>query len=161
MPGRSNRISVARYWSPKPWRATTTGLYQCPTRRGTLRQMIGSRKMVPSRMLRMVPFGLFHICLRLNSFTRASSGVIVAHFTATPYFFVASAESTVTRSAVASRFWIPRSKYFRSTSRYGRISFSRILRQMMRVISSPSISTIGFLTLIRAIAASSAYQFLR
>jgi hypothetical protein len=28
--------------------------------------------------------------------TRASSGVIVAHLTATPYFFVASAESIVT-----------------------------------------------------------------
>jgi len=33
----------------------------------------------PLRMLRMVPFGLRHICFRLNSFTRASSGVMVAH----------------------------------------------------------------------------------
>ena len=30
-----------------------------------------------------VPFGLFHICLSLNSSTRASSGVMVAHFTPT------------------------------------------------------------------------------
>ena len=41
--------------------------------------------MVPSRMLRMVPFGLRHIALRLNSRTLASSGVMVAHFTPTPY----------------------------------------------------------------------------
>ena len=51
--------------------------------------MIGSRKITPPRMLRIVPFGLFHIFLRPNSFTRASSGVMVAHFTATPYFLVA------------------------------------------------------------------------
>jgi hypothetical protein len=47
--------------------------------------MIGSRKMVPSRMLRCVPFGLRYIRFRLNSVTRASSGVMVAHFTPTPY----------------------------------------------------------------------------
>ena len=87
--------SWARYWSPKPWRATTTGLSQCGTRRGTLRQMIGSRKIVPSRMLRMVPFGDRHICFSPNSLTRASSGVMVAHFTATPYCRVALAESMV------------------------------------------------------------------
>ncbi len=57
----------------------------------------------------MVPFGLFHISLRLNSFTRASSGVMVAHFTATPTFLVISAESMVTWSLVASRFSMPRS----------------------------------------------------
>ena len=56
---------------------------------GHVVQMIGSRKMVPSRMLRMVPLGDCHIFLRLNSFTRASSGVMVAHFTATPYCLVA------------------------------------------------------------------------
>src|SRR5215470_13134778 len=43
---------------------------------------------------------------------------------------------------------MPRSKYLRSISRYGRISLSLMKRQMMRVISSPSISTMGFLTLI-------------
>jgi hypothetical protein len=72
---------------------------------------IGSRKTVPFRMLRMVPLGLFHISLRLNSatfpadvqhlsmsggaragghrvlpFTRCSSGVIVAHLMPTLYF---------------------------------------------------------------------------
>ena len=44
----------------------------------------------------IVPLGDFHISLRLNSLTRASSGVIVAHLTATPYCFVAFAESIVT-----------------------------------------------------------------
>ena len=77
--------------------------------RGTFWQMMGSRKMVPSRILRMVPLGLFHIFLRPNSFTRASSGVMVAHLTATPYFCVALAESMVIWSSVSSRFSIERS----------------------------------------------------
>ena len=74
----------------------TIGCVQPGTRRGTFLQMMGSRKMTPPRMLRMVPLGDFHISLRLNSFTRASSGVMVAHLTATPCFFVALAASTVT-----------------------------------------------------------------
>ena len=57
----------------------------------------------------MVPLGDFHIFLRLNSFTRASSGVMVAHFTPTPYCLIASAASTVTWSSVASRCSMPRS----------------------------------------------------
>jgi hypothetical protein len=60
-------------------------------------------------MLRMVPFGLRHISLRPNSSTRASSGVIVAHFTPTPCFLMALAASIVTWSSVASRFSMPRS----------------------------------------------------
>jgi len=99
-------------------------------------------------MLRIVPFGDFHISFSLNSATRASSGVIVAHLTPTPYCLTAFAASTVTRSFVASRCSIPRSKYFSSTSRYGTISLSLMNFQMMRVISSPSISTTGFFTLI-------------
>ena len=54
-------------------------------RRGTLWMTIGSRKTTPPRMLRIVPLGDFHIFRRLNSSTRASSGVMVAHLTATPY----------------------------------------------------------------------------
>ena len=57
----------------------TMGLFQVVTKRGTLAQMMGSRKTVPSKMLRIVPLGDFHICFRLNSFTRFSSGVMVAH----------------------------------------------------------------------------------
>ena len=41
----------------------------------------------------MVPFGDFHICLRPNSLTRASSGVMVAHLTPTPYCLIAFAAS--------------------------------------------------------------------
>src|SRR5580700_9438375 len=54
------------------------GLVQPGTSRGTLRQMIGSRKIVPPRMLRIVPLGDGYIALRLNSLTLASSAVIVA-----------------------------------------------------------------------------------
>ncbi len=86
------------------------GLVQPGTRRGTFLQMIGSRKITPPRMLRMVPLGDFHICLRPNSFTRPSSGVMVAHFTATPCFLVASAASMVIWSSVSSRFSTERSK---------------------------------------------------
>src|SRR5258706_236745 len=110
--------------------------------------MIGWGKIVPSRMLGIVPLGDRHICLRWNSLTRASSGVIVAHFTATPYWRVAFAESIVIWSPVISRDSMLRSKYFRSMSRYGRMRVSRIFCQMMRVISSPSISTTGVFTLI-------------
>src|SRR5512139_276690 len=46
---------------------------------------------------------------------------------------------------------MPRSKYLRSMSRYGRMRVSRIFCQMIRVISSPSISTTGFFTVILAI----------
>ena len=85
------------------------GLVQPGTRRGTFLQMIGSRKITPPRMLRMVPFGDRHIFFRLNSFTRPSSGVMVAHFTATPTFLVLLAASMVIWSLVSSRFWTLRS----------------------------------------------------
>ena len=85
------------------------GLVQPGTSRGMLLMMIGSRKITPPRMLRIVPFGLRHISLRPNSSTRASSGVIVAHFTPTPCSLMAFAASTVTWSSVASRCSTPRS----------------------------------------------------
>ena len=98
----------------------------------------------------MVPFGDFHICLRPNSFTRASSGVMVAHLTPTPTFLMALAASMVTWSSVLSRYSIPRSKYISSISRNGLISLSLMYCQMIRVISSPSSSTTGLVTLIFA-----------
>src|SRR3954468_21004390 len=122
------------------------------TSRGMFEMTIGSRKITPPRMLRIVPLGERYIRLRSNSSTRASSGVIVAHFTPTPYCLIALAASTVIWSSVASRDSMPRSKYFSSTSRYGRISWSLMNDQMMRVISSPSSSTTGFFTLILAMA---------
>ena len=72
------------------------GLVQPGTSRGMFEMMIGSRKMTPPRMFRMVPLGDFHIFFRPNSSTLASSGVMVAHFTPTPYFWIAWAESIVT-----------------------------------------------------------------
>src|SRR4051795_6619316 len=126
------------------------GLVQPGTRRGTFLQMIGSRKITPPRMLRMVPFGDFHISFRPNSFTRASSGVMVAHLTPTPTFLMALAASTVTWSLVLSRYSIPRSKYIRLISRNGLTSLSLMYCQMIRVISSPSSSTTGLVTLIFA-----------
>ena len=101
--------SVARYWSPKAWRPMQMGAVQLGTRRGTLLITMGSRKTVPSRMLRMVPLGDFHICFRPNSATRSSSGVMVAHLMPTPYCLMALAESMVTWSLVSSRYSMPRS----------------------------------------------------
>ena len=71
--------------------------------------MIGARNTVPSRIALIVPLGLLYIALRSYSVILAALGVIVAHFTATPYFFVASAESTVTLSSVSLRCLRPRS----------------------------------------------------
>jgi len=87
----------------------TIGLVHPGTSRGTLEMTIGSRKMTPPRMLRMVPFGEGYIRLSPNSATRASSGVMVAHLTPTPYCWIACAASTVTWSSVASRCSMPRS----------------------------------------------------
>ena len=56
---------------------------------------IGVLKTVPSRIALIVPLGDFHISLRLYSGILAALGVIVAHLTATPYFFVASRIQTV------------------------------------------------------------------
>ena len=60
-------MSVALYWSPKAWRPITIGLVQPGTRRGTLEITIGSRKITPPRMLRIVPFGERYISFRPNS----------------------------------------------------------------------------------------------
>src|SRR5699024_2534524 len=100
---------VALYWSPKACLPTIIGLVHPGTNLGTLEQIIGSRKITPPKILRIVPFGDFHISFKLNSLTRASSGVIVAHFTPTPYFWIALAASVVTVSLVASRFCMDKS----------------------------------------------------
>ena len=88
----------------------TIGCFQLATIFGTLLHRIGSRKTVPPRMLRIVPFGDFHISFSLNSSTRPSSAVMVAHFTPTPNCLIASAESIVIWSLVASRSSMRRSK---------------------------------------------------
>ena len=85
------------------------GSVQPGTNRGTVEITMGSRNTTPPRMLRMVPFGDRHIFFSPNSSTRASSGVMVAHLTPTPYRLIAFAASTVTWSSVASRFSMDRS----------------------------------------------------
>ncbi len=109
MPGPGTTKSLALYWSACAWRPMMIGLVQVGTSRGMLEMTIGSRKMTPPRMLRMVPFGDRHIFFRPNSATRASSGVIVAHLTPTPCFLIALAASIVTWSSVASRCCTERS----------------------------------------------------
>ena len=105
---------------------------------------MGVRNTVPSSMARMVPLGLFHICFRSYSSTRAAFGVMVAHFTATPVLLgglggldgdlvvggvaVLEAQVVVLGLQVDDR---------------DRSASSLIICQMMRVISSPSISTSG------------------
>ena len=79
----------------------TTGLMQL--------MRMGARNTVPSSTARMVPLGLFHISCRSYSVMRWALGVMVAHFTDTPYFLLASAASMVTWSPVASRLGSPRS----------------------------------------------------
>ncbi len=71
--------------------------------------MMGLRKTVPSRIDRIVPFGDGHAFLSPYSATRAASGVMVAHFTPTPYSLMAFAASTVTASSVSSRLFKPKS----------------------------------------------------
>ena len=110
VPSPGTLRSVARYWSPNAWRPITIGFVQPGTSRGMLLITIGSRKMTPPKMLRMVPFGDFHIFFSPNSSTRASSGVMVAHLTPTPCFLIAFAASIVIWSSVASRASMPRSK---------------------------------------------------
>src|SRR5208282_4746812 len=117
------------------------GFFQVLTPGGTFLTIIGLRKIVPSRMALSVPFGLGHSLLRLYSLILSLFGVIVAHLTPNPYFWMASAASWVTESLVLSRFFNPRSKYSIFMSRYGRRSFSLTSCHMTLVISSPSSST--------------------
>ena len=65
------------------------GWVQPGTNLGTFLQMMGSLKTVPFKIFLIVPLGDFHIFFSLNSSTLSSSGVIVAHFTPTLYFFMA------------------------------------------------------------------------
>ena len=71
--------------------------------------MIGSLNTVPPIIFLIVPLGDRHIFFKLNSFTRASSGVIVAHLIPTPFFLMAFAQSIVIWSSVSSLLFIPRS----------------------------------------------------
>ena len=70
---------------------------------------MGSLKTVPPIIFLIVPFGDLHIFFKLNSSTRASSGVMVAHLIPTPIFLIALAESIVIWSSVSSLLFIPKS----------------------------------------------------
>ena len=86
------------------------GFFQFFTTGFTASMQMGVRNTVPSRMERMVPLGDFHISVSWGySFMRCLLGVMVAHLTATPYFLVALAASTVTWSWVSLRCSSPRS----------------------------------------------------
>lgn len=124
------------------------GFFQVGTSLGMFFIMIGSLKTVPPIWFLIVPLGDFHIFLRANSLTLASSGVMVAHLMPTLHSTIAWAASRVTLSSVSSLFFIPRSKYLIGRSKKGRINLSLIIFQITRVISSPSSSAIGFVTLI-------------
>ena len=87
--------SVALYWSPNACLPMITGSVHDGTNLGTFLQIMGSLNTVPPMIFLIVPFGDLHIFFRLNSFTRASSGVIVAHLIPTPFFLIALAQSMV------------------------------------------------------------------
>ena len=74
----------------------TMGEVQPGTSLGIFLIMIGSRKTVPFSSFLIVPFGDLYMALRLNSRTRASSGVIVAHLMPTLQALIALAASRVT-----------------------------------------------------------------
>lgn len=90
---------------------------------------IGSLNTVPSNIFLIVPLGDFHIYFKLNSFTLALSGVIVAHLTPTLCFNIAFEQSIVTWSFVASRFWIERSKYSVFKSTYGKMCWNKAINK--------------------------------
>jgi hypothetical protein len=54
-------------WSACAWRPTTIGFVHPGTNFGTFLHKIGARNTVPPSMLRIVPFGLFHIFFKPNS----------------------------------------------------------------------------------------------
>ena len=85
------------------------GLFQFFTQGSIPFTKIGVRKTVPSKQERMVALGLLYISFKSYSLTLAAFGVIVAHFTPTLYFFIASAAAKVTSSFVSSLYFNPKS----------------------------------------------------
>lgn len=108
-PAPGTMKSVALYWSAWACLPIIIGFSHPVTSLGMFLHMMGSLNTVPPSTFLIVPLGLFHIFFSLNSSTRFSSGVIVAHLIPTLYFFTASAQSRVTLSSVKSRFSMPKS----------------------------------------------------
>ena len=123
--------------------------------------MIGSRKITPPRMLRIVPFGerstySFEPELFNAGFVWS---VIVAHLTPTPNSLIAFAgvdSDLVVRSHrgdCTAEVEVLSDRYQDTEGS----TVSRMNDQMIRVISSPSSSTTGFSTLIFAIGGDAIY----
>jgi hypothetical protein len=72
--------------------------------------IIGSLKKTPFISCLIVTLGLVYFLFKLNSITLVSSAVIVAHFIATSYFFIASIASFTILSSVFSLFSNEQSK---------------------------------------------------
>ena len=144
-------MSVARYWSPKAWRPTTIGFVQPGTSRGTFEITIGSRKIMPPRMLRIVPLGDLYISLEAELLDARLVGRDrrALHADAVLLDRVGRVDGDLVVGLVALLDRRGRSTSARRRGT-GRISCSLINSQMIRVISSPSSSTMGFLTLILA-----------
>ena len=85
------------------------GFFQLFTQGSMPFTRIGVRKTVPSKQERMVALGLLYISFKWYSSTLAAFGVMVAHFTPTLYFLIASAAAKVTLSFVSSRYFNPKS----------------------------------------------------
>ena len=93
---RVKEFNLQKMWrSPNACLPIQIGLVQLGTNFGIFLHIIGSLNTVPPIIFLIVPLGDLHIFFRLNSFTLPSSGVIVAHFIPTPFFFIAFAQSIV------------------------------------------------------------------
>ena len=143
------RMSVARYWSPKAWRPMTIGWVQPGTRRGTFLQMMGWRKTVPSRMLRIVPFGRLPHLLEVEFLHPRLVGRDGGAFDADAMLLdrIGGVDGDLVVGRVAALDAEIEIDEIDDRDRGGS-SFSLMKCQMMRVISSPSSSTIGLATLI-------------
>ena len=124
------------------------GRFQVDTKGRMFFTKMGVRKTVPSSMARMVPLGLFHSCLRLYSRPGPALGVMVAHLTPTPYFMMAlcRVDGDLVVRVVAMLY-----VQVVVLERHVEVGKEQLVLDhchMIRVISSPSISTRGVFTLI-------------
>src|SRR4030042_3312135 len=94
-PASGTLYSQFLYTSPYACLPMWIGFFHELTAGGIFFTRIGALQTVPSSAALIVPVGLAHSCFRLYSFTRSLLGVMVAHFTPTPYFFMAFSASGV------------------------------------------------------------------
>src|SRR4030042_497158 len=94
-PASGTLYSQFLYTSPYACLPMWIGFFQDLTAGKMFFTNMGALKTVPSSAALIVPLGLFHSCFRWYSLTRSLFGVMVAHFTPTPYFFMVSAAPVV------------------------------------------------------------------